>query len=474
MWTKSFSNKRFLGLSKYKQYIFAIIFTFTAILKIAGFNIYDTDVMWHYKLGQYIVNHGRLPTKAILTFQHNLPQMCHEWLYDIYAYLVIKYLNITILILLPVALAVYLIVKYNTINNILAICLIAVTLMIPNYGRPGDYSAVIIMYAIMRAQKNKSLFLPTVLLANIHGGVLIEMFLVILADLIAKFYDQKLYGQKITKKDFYNIPQVILGSFINPYGWKIWQYMYLMMTVDKDASGRSMISEWQPGTFDILYAFIFLIIMICIAKDVNVLAIVYTSMFFIGFTMYVRYEYSLFLIACLVGAKSINKVFNDYFPHEKVGIKKLPLLTLFGATGLVFALIYTNPFKPYETAVYASDTNGTTKRESQQIPKAINYIKKHHLTNVYIPYNYASYFMMKDVPVFVDPRCDPYMKAFGGNESLKDVITMKNKNDFKKLVKKYDLKYAFVPIDNGAFINIYQPNVTYIKRFGSFVLCKTK
>lgn len=472
MWTKSFSNKRFLGLSTYKQYVFAIIFTFTAILKIAGFSKYDTDVMWHYKLGQYIVSHGRLPTKAILTFQHNLPQMCHEWLYDVYAYLVIKYLNITILILLPVALTVYLIVKYNKINNILAICLIAVTLMIPNYGRPGDYSTVIIMYAIMRAQKNKSLFLLTVLLANIHGGVLIEMFLVILADLAIK-----LYNRKITKKDFYNIPQIILGSFINPYGWKIWQYMYLMMTVDKDASARSLISEWQPGTLSILYAFIFLIIIICIVKDFNVPAITYTSMFFIGFTMYQRYEYQLFLIACLVGAESINKVFNDYLPGEKVGLKKLPPLIIFGTAGLVFALIYTNPFTPYETAIYTNNTNGTTKSEGQQILRAINYVKKHHLTNVYVPYNYAPYFMVKDVPVFVDPRCDPYMKAFGGNESLKDTIAMEkmeNKNDFKKLIKKYDLKYAFVPIDNGQFINIYQPNVTYIERFGSFVLCKTR
>lgn len=469
MLTKSFSNKRFLGLSKYKQYIFAIIFTFTAILKIAGFSKYDTDVMWHYKLGQYIVNHGRLPTKAILTFQHNLPQMCHEWLYDVYAYLALKYLNIMVLILLPVALAVYLIVKYNKLNNILAICLVAVTLMIPNYGRPGDYSTVILMWAIMRARDNKSLFLLTVLLANIHGGVLIEMFLVILADLFAK-----LFNRKISKKDFYNIPQVMLGSLINPYGWKIWQYMYLMMTVDKDASARSMINEWRPGTLDILFAFIFLIIMICIVKEFNVLAITYTSMFFIGFTMYLRYEYQLFLIACLVGAGSINKVFNDYSSDEKVGIKKLPLLALFGTVGLIFALIYTNPFKPYETAIYTSDTNGTTKSDGKQVLKAINYIKKHHLTNVYVPYDYTPYLIMKDVPVFVDPRCDPYMKAFGGNESLKDTVTMENKNDFKKLIRKYNLKYAFVPIDEDTFINVYQPNVTYIKRFGSFVLCKTK
>ena len=469
MLTKSFSNKRFLGLSKYKWHIFGIIFTFTAILKIAGFKKYDTDVMWHFKLGQYIVNHGRLPTKAILTFQHNLPQMCHEWLYDVYAYLVIKYLNIMVLILLPVALTVYLIVKYNKINNIFTICLIAVTLMVPNFGRPGDYSTVILMYAIMRVRKNKSLFLLTVLLANIHGGVLVEMFLVIFADLFIK-----LFNRKISKKDFYNIPQVILGSLINPYGWKIWQYMCLMMTVDKDASGRSLISEWQPGKFSILYAFIFLIIMICIVKEFNVPAITYTSMFFIGFTMYARYEYQLFVIACLVGAKSVNKIFNDYLPNERVGLKKLPLLTLFGTVGLIFALIYTNPFKPYETAVYASDTNETTKSEGKQILKAINYVKKHNLTNVYVPYNYAPYFMLKDVPVFIDPRCDPYMKAFGGNESLKDVITMENKYDFKKLIKKYDLKYAFVPVDESVFIDIYQPNVTCIKRFGSFILCKTK
>lgn len=468
MSTKSFSNKRFLGLSKYTQYVFAIIFTFTAILKLAGFSQYDTDVMWHYKLGQYIVDHGRLPAKAILTFQHNLPQMCHEWLYDVYAYLVIKYLNITILILLPVALAVYLIVKHNKINNIFVICMISLTLMIPSYGRPGDYSTVIIMYAILRAQKNKSLFFLTVLLANIHGGVLVEMFLVIFADLFVK-----VYNKKITKKDFYNIPQVILGSFINPYVWKIWQYMYLMMTVDKDASARSMINEWQPGTFDIFYAFIFLIIMICIAKEFNVPAITYTSMFFIGFTMYGRYQYQLFLVACLLGAGSVNKVFNDFFPSEKVGLKKLPLLTLFGTVGLAFAFIYINPFKSYETVIFTNKATQTTKSEGQQILKAINYVKKHHLTNVYVPYNYAPYFMVKDVPVFIDPRCDPYMKAFGGNESLKDTITMQNKNDFKKLIEKYDLKYAFVPIDNYKFIDIYQPNVTYVKRFGSFVLCKT-
>ena len=47
----------------------------------------DTDVMWHYKTGEYIVLNKGIPPGDVFSWHTGLNWMCHEWLYDVGLYL---------------------------------------------------------------------------------------------------------------------------------------------------------------------------------------------------------------------------------------------------------------------------------------------------------------------------------------------------------------------------------------------------
>ena len=76
----------------------------------------------------------------------------------------------------------------------------------------------------------------------------------------------------------------------------------------------------------------------------------------------------------------------------------------------------------------------------------MEYIKENNLdveNNVMLNhYNLGGYFIFNDIPVFVDSRCEPYLKEFGHEPIMDDYFSMINFDDNAiELLKKYNVKY---------------------------------
>ena len=65
-------------------------------------------------------------------------------------------------------------------------------------------------------------------------------------------------------------------------------------------------------------------------------------------------------------------------------------------------------------------------------------------------YNFGSYLLLNDIPVFIDSRCDLYTSEFNKNVNVfNDYINTENgEMTYKNLFKKYDINYALVYKDS--------------------------
>lgn len=65
---------------------------------------------------------------------------------------------------------------------------------------------------------------------------------------------------------------------------------------------------------------------------------------------------------------------------------------------------------------------------------------------IYNEYNYGSYLLYKDIPVFIDSRCDLYAPEYnGGKDIFMDFIESSNLNVwFEDIFEKYDITHVLL------------------------------
>ena len=71
------------NIFKFILYAIAFILVFYSLPNV----IYDTDYMWHIKLGEYIYENKTIPTTNIFGYFDTLKFFSHEWLFDLVMYL---------------------------------------------------------------------------------------------------------------------------------------------------------------------------------------------------------------------------------------------------------------------------------------------------------------------------------------------------------------------------------------------------
>ena len=199
------------------------------------------------------------------------------------------------------------------------------------------------------------------------------------------------------------------------------------------------------------------------------------DLFFLGGLVFLmfrsRRQESMFVLFCSgVLARLVADIFYKYDFGGSMRIKRIMVSTLGNfATVLFVILLSLYVFK---------DNIGTQFVDSKSYPvEMAEYIKENvdlETAHIYNEYNYGSYLLYEDIPVFIDSRADLYAPEFSGKEEdiFSDFINCANIGTYyEKIFEKYD--FSHILMYKNAKVNMFvsrDPNYELMATKGNFVL----
>ncbi len=268
-----------------------VLFTFIVGLFMAFEPITDNDWFWHHVIGHFINNSHSIPKTELFTWHGPYNWTSHEWLTELIMYKIGPMgciaIMLVIFLLLYILMAKSLRVKLKKIFDFKLIYLLMMTVFFKVTGpRPYILSLlfmaylVYVLFSYLDDEKKFGKLIYTIpilqiIWVNFHGGssslsyifiigiLLCELFLKIF-----KFKEDRWASFKLSKKQIKTLIIVLvltlLGSCINPFGYKMILYPFTNMA---DANMLDLILEWKSPDFHGIFGiYLFLIIAIPIAN----------------------------------------------------------------------------------------------------------------------------------------------------------------------------------------------------------------
>ncbi len=254
--------------------LFAIVFFCVFSISYYAIRV-SNDEFWHIKTGKYIVQHGyHLPQKDIFTYTaSNIDWVNHEWLSQVLFYYVYNlggfqgFVLFKAILIVLAFIAVYCVVYQRCRNHYIALfvtLLGALTSRHTLYPRPYIMSYVLVpiylyfLYEITERQIKKYHYwiFPLLMIpwANLHGGAILGLILILFfmaGEFINQLIISKLNTQNLKLKTFKTLLIIffltLFASFINPYGWRILELTYKVMS---DKLLIASIGELHPPELD--------------------------------------------------------------------------------------------------------------------------------------------------------------------------------------------------------------------------------
>lgn len=246
---------------------------------------------------------------------------------------------------------------------------------------------------------------------------------------------------------------LIIGALITPI--KSTPFLYVLRT-SLDSS-MTIISEHLPvimaGNLEMFSFSVIIIAMLGFTKSKLKL-----SDAFLLLGLYLMALYGVRNVFVLIGLTSgiVVKMIDDFI-NDNINGFKLDFNNIKRKTRILFTLvcIVTLSFSSYFFIKGKDDLY--ISKEDYPID-AVEYIKENlDYKNIrfYNDYDYGSYLLMQNIPVFIDSRCDLYTLGFNkGIKVFDDYATiMMGRKTISKIMDKYNLEYAI--IQNESFENTY-------------------
>lgn len=454
--------------------------------------VIDTDMLWHYKLGEEIIQTKKIIFDNHYTFLENTKWMQQEWLFDVIFYIICKYggmIGFTLLYVCNRIFFLWITLKLNhTKHPVIYACVFSFLFqMFPmNRGnRPSEFSVyfvLCIVYLYWSESKYKYwlLFLLGIFLSNFHRGMIIiyacTFFLLIGLDLFVDVYKKTFSGKKYYTTKLKKCFVFLFGSLLNPVGPG-----YLFSEGIAVWMGNSVqISEWQPIKFDYLRAFIVLIMVFsygwCLFKSkfsrCCVQRIGLLSAFLLLSLCSVKVWILYFVLWCVFGFDYMLQFLQDIFGYIfyqyalPENIATFPKITWFQCCCIgfcwylcVFGMIFVQRDGSFLTGDFLDYTNSFTSE------KILDYLKnvseKDKDVHILTGYVQGNYLLANDIPTFVDTRYFPYGKEFGYSDAVDDLFYIRDVSDFDtKSITEFLDKYQFdyVWSTNGFRLDAYLQN----------------
>ena len=461
---------KLLKISNYLIYLIFILFIFYFVPK-----TFQNDTFYTIKIGSLIRNNG-IDFLDHFCFIKNLSYTYPHFLYDILISFIYDKLGFLGIYLSTIIFTFIISVCLYKINSKLSnkyigfiITIIEFLLLIPFFTARAQIVTFILFiltyYFIEKYLENFKikyaiyLVIIPILIANIHVAVFPFYFVLYLpyfgeyiVSLIIKrkkdFDYEKLSincNQNIKKLFLVFIITLITG-FLTPL--KFIPYTYLINTFR--GNSLSMIQEHLPLILinnKGYLIFLSVILFILIFKKVKIT--LKDLFFFLGMTLLSLMQtrqismaviFNGFLLCKLLFQIYEIKSFNEYKVYK---FKKCVYLPIVFMMTLVFIVLLPDQINKFKSDKYIDDELYPVKLV-EYVKENIDYQNK----RFYNDYNYGSYLLFNDIPVFVDSRADLYTKEFNdfsGNDILTDLNNFYY--DFDNMLEKYKFDYFIVNKD---------------------------
>ena len=458
---------------------YIILFWLLAIAAACVFKFFQNDTFYTIKIGKLILNNGidMLDHFSI----HNLPYTYPHWLYDVFIYLVyyvdgFRGIYISTIVLFIILLFTMFKTTYNTTKSYtstffaLIICLIAVRYYITARAQLVSYILFVIeIYSLDKLiSTNKKrycvyLLLVSLLLCNMHVAVwpfYFILFLPYIAEaILAKILNHikinnkfiRYVKRKLVIEENINIKPLLLVMFLSLFTGLITPikdtpYTYLIKTMM--GNSQKYINEHKSVP---LIQNLFTIIIIVETFFWGFFSKIKARDFFLlcglslmGF-MAIRHLGLLAILGSICLAKTVSLFLNESIStmDEKVGNffrKKIVLIVCFLIVGFATYKIFDINLE----APYVVD-------EAYPV-EMVKYIKEnmdYKNIRMFNEYDFGSYLLLNDIPVFIDSRADLYTKQFNhlDYDIFDDYMNWYKNNE--KMFVFYYLVYSLVLNDSS-------------------------
>lgn len=428
----------------------------------------DTDILWHFKVGQEIVESRTISFVNNFTFQSGTYWNQHEWLFDILIYLVINYTGMLGFIAIKYILEIITMFTCMAIakpkNGALWICVYTILrLVIPCSfaNRPAEYSIICLVVALWAFSTTSHTFrtrawfmcITGLIVANIHGGlvgtILCLLFIGYISDRLsdAKY---KIKNLARTKEKAKLLLIFLVSSAINPTGINIWLYPLYVSNL----RSTDYILEWKQFDFGIISSILIIYLFISLGYSVHkrnfssdvvrttvwicglgVLSLMTSRSIAILFYVWITFDcqYSTDII-CDYAKGMFGRSKKSKTLHRTLSIVTWSVVEL---TSLILVLMQLLTVKYVDFETYADrgvsnkilDTLESRYRDSDKILAG---------------YSVNNNILFRGMKVFVDTRQTPYDTY--DNESLIELIELsegKDRERCDKIIEHYKFDYIW-------------------------------
>lgn len=441
----------------------------------------QNDTFYTIKIGELILNNG-IDMLDHFSFHAGLAYTYPHWLYDVFIYFIYSLFGLKGIYISSIILLMILLGAVFKTNNLVCeskmisafatfICALAISGFVTARAQLVSFILFIIeIYFIEAFLKKKhwkylaGLFLISLALCNIHVAVwpfYFILYLPYLAEYLLSFifskFKNKKNGKIITfldrKFEFEKNENVkylllimgisVLTGLMTPIGDT--PYTYLIKTMmgnsQKYIQEHQMIS-WINSPFTIIIAgeTIFLT---CLAK------VKLRDLFMIcGLVIMSIFSVRHISLLALIGTVCFARVFATFLSNYGFAVDKM-LLKFFNKKIVVissFMLVIVGTLLLFNTQMKDDFIN----KELYPV-EATKYIKENidvSKMKLFNDYNFGSYLLFNDIPVFIDSRADLYTKQFSGLEY--DIF-----DDYESIIINYQEKFEFYGITHAL---IYKNN----------------
>lgn len=457
---------------------------------------FDTDLLWHIKIGDDILKRGEIFLENDYSWLEGTIWTQQEWLFSIILYGTISLFGIVgfyALHLIPQATLLGLSLKKNKYHFMLlapALFLLMYWYLPFNHvNRPAEFSTyffVIMIFLYDKKFKLKPLvyFVCGVFLANFHCGaavaLLVLMGMMFGLDIVLNFLFLRMNKEPWTMTWKFALQYAIscvlfvVGLCINPYGFNQVKNMFCVMNLNS----TQYINEWKPFCsneyivwimlFAIAYSFGYGLHKHKWDKNETIKIVVMSAFLVLSLTS-LKGFIMFFYIYIMYGFKYIDEMLYDACQRmnlkKELKIKKLHVSwpeTLPGKRVIYSGMIVVSTIFAIIVASYnqgSMDKLINSVRNDYATEGAVAYLKQasvqedeFRLLNGYVTGNYLLYY---NVPCFIDARQQPYSKEFGWSEAVDDYFDTNSMNtsEMDDFFEKY--QFTHVLSNNEYGVNWY-------------------
>lgn len=444
------------------------IVTFATISK-----IFENDLFFDIKTGESILKYG-IDFRDHFSFISGLNYIYHHWLYNLIIFNIYSKFNyfgimmFFVLLFFVFGMLVFYINKKHTNRPILSLIVALITICISSFGFTSRVQSITYILFFLevyfleqlyvKGEKKYSVFLIiiSILIANLHMPLWI--FTIILCLPFLCEYIGVLISKKIKIKSLeLNVPNnikifiltlimLLFTGLLTPL--KLYPYTFFIKSLFN--SDYSFILEMKPTTLLYFKYEIILIVIYLLGMYFKILKLKFRDfLIFVGlflFSIIANRNAIYFLIFMpTIFIKNFN--FHINFSSNRFLLKTKKIISKINVNVImmfcsfvllipIYVLIQTMDFKNFDYGLFTYPV------------ESVKYIKQnleYKKIKMYNDFNYGSYLLFNDIPVFIDSRAEVYVSRFnGGKDIVGDYLDSTKLSKYKEIFNKYDFDCALV------------------------------